>query len=180
MEYGINRNASGYVDPTAYTAIKNIISEVNKMEIYRGDIFRVKTTNGNEKEIVVLSVHDRYCTVLMLSDNDKLPFAITCNGVKHTDPGQLQYVYNDNLTNYIRSMTKPDFTGLMQAVIDSLGYNAPTNAAAEQNNEVSFIPPVADDTLWDNETLEELIKTRAERDVYKQLCEKFISDITAK
>lgn len=30
MEYGINRNGSGYADPTAYDAIKNIMKSEEK------------------------------------------------------------------------------------------------------------------------------------------------------
>lgn len=44
------RNGSGYYDPTAYMAMMNVRKEgENKMEVYRGDIFYVKS---NRKDTV--------------------------------------------------------------------------------------------------------------------------------
>lgn len=48
----LNRNGSGYYDPTAFEAMKNFEGEDEKMEIYRGDIFFVENTfktMGNEQ-----------------------------------------------------------------------------------------------------------------------------------
>ena len=49
------RNGSGYVDFTAYSAIKNIESENGKMEYKRGEIFEVTMNNSDEirKALVV-------------------------------------------------------------------------------------------------------------------------------
>ena len=45
----LNRNGSGYYDPTAFEAMKSFEREDEKMEIYRGDIFFV-TGNGGKIE----------------------------------------------------------------------------------------------------------------------------------
>ncbi len=73
MEYGINRNGSGYADPTAYDAIKNIMkSEEKAMNFYRGDIVDFELNNGLSKEAVILSVHDNYSSLRYMSDSRKI------------------------------------------------------------------------------------------------------------
>lgn len=180
MEYDIFRNGSGYVDTTAFKAIRNYLKREEKnMELYSGDIFKGRMNSGGERIFVILSVHDRYSTVLMLCDNENLPIAISCAGMKYTDPGQIQYIFNDNLIDFIRSMTKPEFDDLMQAVVDSLGYEAPVKEVVKEVTP-EFIPPASDDTPFDNALCEELTKVKAERDVYKSLYENLIRSMIGK
>ena len=81
MEYGINRNGSGYADPTAYDAIKNIMkSEEMAMNFYRGDIVDFELNNGLSKEAVILSVHDNYSSVVVLWDKEK-PYIVNSQGM---------------------------------------------------------------------------------------------------
>lgn len=42
----LKRNGSGYYDPTAYKALRNIEREANRMEYKRGEIFKYNTTGG--------------------------------------------------------------------------------------------------------------------------------------
>lgn len=41
----IKRNASGYYDPTAYTALKNVLEEENEMDVKRGDVVYCYSAN---------------------------------------------------------------------------------------------------------------------------------------
>ena len=189
MDYGINRNGSGYYDPTAYKAIKNYMKcEEKRMELYSGDIFKNRLNNGSEKGFVIVSVHDKFSTVLMLSDNENLPFSIKCNGMKYTDPGMLQYVYNDNFTEFVRAMTQPEIDELMKAVIDSLGYEAPVKEVVKEVEVSKEAAPAPVEfvrkgqfMIPETEALkEDLTKAQAERDVYKNLYENLIGSMIAK
>lgn len=168
------RNGSGYVDTTAYQAIKNYLKGEDDMDFYQGDIFKGELTNGGEKEFIVVSVHDRFCTTLMLSENDSLPYQVICNGMKYTNPGMLQYMYKDRLTSFVRSMKKDEFTDLLQNIVDSLGYEG---SAEPVINEVIKLPDTATATA---ETLVELSKVKAERDIYKKLYDDLISGLMAR
>lgn len=184
MEYGINRNGSGYVDLTAYKAIKNIIkSEEKTMELYKGDIVDFELNNGLSKEAIILSMHDNYSSILVLSDKVR-SYSVNCRGMKYIDPGMVQYVFNDKITGYIRSMSDQEYADIMQAVVDALGYEAPVKEVLKEvvkESEPEFIPPAATNDLpFDNAIREEMAQLKAERNVYKELYENLISSMIAK
>lgn len=185
MDYDISRNGSGYVDPTAYKAIKNFLkSEEKSMELYKGDIVEFEQNNGYVKEAVILSVHEKFSTVLVLNDNDRLPYSVNCKGMKYTDPGMVQYVFNDKIQNYIRSMSDKECADIMQAVVDALGYEAPVKEVVKEvvkKSEPEFIPlAVNNDLPFDNAIHEEMAQLKAERNVYKELYENLINSMIAK
>lgn len=74
MDKELLRNGEWYVDYTAYQAISKADKETDNMEIYAGDIMiapHLKT--GGDREYIVLAVHDRIATVLMLNTDEELP-----------------------------------------------------------------------------------------------------------
>lgn len=178
-EFEIIKNGSGYYDPTAYEAIKKTDKKgKKKMEnFYQGDIVKCKQQNGTEREYVILSVHDKFSTVLMLGNDEKMSFSIKSNGLKYAEPGMLQYMYNDNIICFIRSLTDKELNSLMNAVIDSLGYDFGLDSAAAETT----LEPVVKEVFVENQqTVEELTKAKAERDVYKNLYENLINSMITK
>lgn len=184
----MKRNASGYYDPTAFHAICDYMKGEKEMKsqmaVYKGDICLAKLNNGSEREFVVLSVHDTFSTVLMLGNGDNLPYPVKCKTMMHTNPGMLQYMFNDRFISFIRSMTDKEIDDLMKAVADSLGIDAVEASApsevvqAEAPKEVVKEVIVSDPEI---ETLKaELTKSQAERDVFKGLYENLISKMMAK
>lgn len=172
-------NVSGYYDPTAYKAIRKLLkSEEKKMDIYNGDIFEVELNNGVHREVVVLSVHDTYSTVLMLCNNETMPYGVNCLGMKYTEPGMVQYMYHDKFKSFIRSMKDDEFSDLMQAVVDALGYDALV-AKPEKVDEKIVLEPDTTNTgvEWFSE---ELAQAMDERNVYKELYDNLISSMLAK
>ena len=176
-EQGINRNASGYYDPTAYMAFINILKDEDKtMDYIKGDIVTIER-NGFSKEAVILMVHDQYSTILTLSDNDRLPYSVKCKGIKYTDPGMIQYTFNNNIASYIRSLSDDEYAELIQKAVDSLGYEQNTVLAPEQSDSIcgsSGKPATADNAS------EELIRVKIERDIYKSQYEKLLDSVLAK
>lgn len=59
MDSEMLRNGSGYIDPTAAQAMKNMV--------YPGEIW----TTATGKEVLILKDHGKVCTVLTLLDEEK-------------------------------------------------------------------------------------------------------------
>lgn len=179
----ILRNGSEYKDPTAYNAITNCLKEGKKMALYKGDIFEIDYPNGETRYAVILAVHTKYATILTVSENDKLPYKVPCRGMKYTDPGMIQYAYNDKFKTFIRSMKEDEFKKLFDAVIKKLGYE-PTESKSEPEKKAETAPVeyVRKDQFMipKMEQLEtDLLKTQAERDVYKSLYQELVESLMA-
>lgn len=177
IDMEVMRNGSGYCDPTAYKAITNCMKgEKKKMELYNGDIFEIEQMNGVIKEAVVLAVHNKFVTVLFLSDNERLPYEVNCRGIKYTHPAMLQYTYNDRFRTFIRKMKDEEFNDLLKAAVESLGYEpsekeAKKEAPVEYVRSENFMIPETEQLKTD------LIKVQAERDIYKSLYENLIGNM---
>lgn len=175
-DFDLLRNSEGYYDPTAYNALLKVINhekEHKTMEKYfKGDLVRARQNNGLEKEYVIIAVHERYCTVLMLAEDDTLPIAIRCNVVKYTDPGMLQFMYTNNILSFIRALTDEEIDNLMKAVFYSLGWEGPDNEKKPATKEDIKNTKVLADTAI------ELAKVTAERDVYKSLYMQLLESFT--
>lgn len=116
-------NASGYYDPTAYEAIKNVDKErggsLMTPQANRGEIWEVESNDGSRTyEMVVVQTFSNYAVGLMLRDavaaeND---VAIRGRGIMHCDAGRLVYAYNDKFVTFIRAMTDQEFIALKDKV----------------------------------------------------------------
>lgn len=149
-------NASGYKDETMYMAAKNI-ERGKKMNITKGEIYEIKQNNGNLKDVVIISAHRTFSTVLTLSDDAKLPYKVICTGIKYTNPAQLSYCFNDQLRAFKRTMSEKEFTELKHAVLKSLGYELKDVEAVEK----PVIKPM------DIKNNPEFIRVQIERDTYR-------------
>lgn len=105
----LKRNGSGYYDPTAYKAIKNMEREEN-MEIKRGDIWEVQMANGNIAEFLVISATGKpgsVVTVVKLFDGGTLgenDVQIMCRGVKNVPCDTISFSKKENFITYIRTL----------------------------------------------------------------------------
>ena len=131
------RNGSGYYDPTAYMAMMNVRKEgENKMEVYRGDIFYVKSNrkdtmkettgspavvvsndkgneNSNFVEIVYLTADERNLIPTHVNVMCKVPSVALCERISN--------VSKDRLEEYIRSCTDDEMRRIDEALMLSLG-----------------------------------------------------------
>jgi len=181
LDNEIRRNGSGYVDMTAYKAIRSYMKGEKEMDLYQGDIFTVQFKNGQEREAVILAVHDNFSTILVLGDNDTQPYAVKCNGMKYTNPGMLSYMFNDCFTGFIRSMKNDEYNDLMKAVIDALGYEAPAKEIVKEAAPAVNYVRQGQILIPETEALKaDLTKAKAERDIYKSLYDNLISSMIAK
>lgn len=123
----LKRNGSGYYDPTAYKAMKNLENGgVSTMK--RGEIWEIGY--GMEaKYAVVVSVQEIFCNVLVLSDECKgdQDIAIKATGMKYTNPAMLSYAYKDRFNRFIRVMHDDELEELIAAIAKKLDFPASVN-----------------------------------------------------
>lgn len=125
----ILRNGSGYIDPVAYMAMKNLERNPKKMELKQGEIWEVKYGNDLCCAVVVRA-QEGFCNVLLLKEENERPeqtVTVIAKGVKYTDPSMLSYKMNNGFVNYVRTMKDVDFERLLQKVKERLGFESTDN-----------------------------------------------------
>lgn len=117
----LRRNGSGYYDPTAYKALKNIEREEQEMEVRKGEVWQVEIGNS-VRTVVVLAVHGSYSTVLTFSDEQRERRTVQLNaqGMKYTEPGMVSYKFHDAFDKFIRLTTDEEFADIMNQVAGAL------------------------------------------------------------
>lgn len=177
------RNGSGYVDFTAYSAIKNIERENERMEFKRGEIFEYEMLDRHEiKKALVVSAdfrsNDRYISVILLIDepkNDNCVPITTGGGIMYADCGMCSFAVNDRLGNYVRTVPSKEMEQVDEGIAKCLGIQQkkePTTRALEMpvgaKNE--RVVEVADNTA-------EVAALKAELNVYKGLYESLLAKV---
>lgn len=131
----LKRNASGYYDPTAYEAIKNILKEGEKMEVYKGDIFYCDdyqhTVNSKDKRPAVIVSNNsgnhfsKYVEVVYLTTRDKKPLPTHCEIIANVPSTALcENIYTipkTALGDWIRVCTDAEMKRIDEALMISLG-----------------------------------------------------------
>jgi mRNA interferase MazF len=132
-DYGLKYNASRCYDPTAYEALKNIESEENKMQIFRGDIYYVKKKSDSkaaEAPAVVVSSNiannkNKSVIVVWLSrfpENDAPTHVpVICQAQSTAMCENISTVYKDRIGNLIRSCTDAEMRQIDDALSIALG-----------------------------------------------------------
>lgn len=132
-DYGLKYNASRYYDPTAYEALKNIESEENKMQIFRGDIYYVKKKSDSkaaEAPAVVVSSDilnntSKSVTVVWLSrypeKDSPTHVPIVCQSLSNAMCENVSTVFKDRIGNLIRSCTDAEMQQIDNALALALG-----------------------------------------------------------
>ena len=186
MDKELLRNGSGYVDFTAYSAIKNIERENGKMEYKRGEIFEYIVNGYEKRKALVVSANfrstSRYISVIVLADEIKgenmVP--VVCGGQMYADCGMVCFCTNERLGNYLRSASAMEMEQVDEGIARCLGIEQKT--ITETVEKVVEVPaPVA---TAEQETpveffFEELIQAKAEANVYKNLYEQLLAKVMA-
>ncbi len=169
----LNRNGSGYYDPTAYIAMRHVMRQKEKEEksmskvaaVYRGDVFMVEDSGstvgseqrsgrpavivsndiGNEKaeivQIVYLTTRQKNQMPTHTKILARVPSTAICE--------QVCTVSKSRLVEYIRSCTDEEMDAINECLMISLGLETAEKGCSSDTKEI--------------------IKTRAERDVYRKL-----------
>lgn len=190
----LRRNGSGYYDPTAYKALKNIEREEEEMEVRKGEIWEVEMGN-NMRTVLVLAVHGSYSTVLTFSDEqrERRTLQMNAQGMKYTEPGMVTYKFHDAFDKFIRLTTDEEFADIMNKVAGALGIESKcpdekTVAWIEEldKTKIELAEALRSREHFKNlfESLEkpetETIKLQTERDLYKSQYESLLERVISK
>lgn len=131
------RNGSGYVDPTAYKALKKVETEMNtnggvKMEneFKPGEIWESETDRNEPIYYLIVGVQKYYCNVLKLKyfseehpDNTRDNIKVIAKGIMYTDAGMIAYASKRKFTGFIRRLTEEEFKTVKTCIIEKLGFD---------------------------------------------------------
>lgn len=176
------RNGSGYVDITAYKAIKNVERNINMANCKRGEIFEVTMNNSDEiRKALVVSADFRtgrtWQSVLILMNEqhqeDWVP--VVCQGMMYADCSKVSYMDSNRLFRYIRTATEAEMAAVDEAIAEQLGLKL-ENKAERVSKPVLSMNKDSVQVFKDNS--EELAAVQKEAEIYKnlynQLLEKLI------
>ena len=199
----LRRNGSGYYDPTAYKALKNIEREEQEMEVRKGEIWEVEMGN-NLRTVLVLAEHGSYSTVLIFSDEQRERRTVQLNaqGMKYTEPGMITYKFNDGFNKFIRLTTDEEFADIMNQVAGALEIEKKEEAyipfVVAETKEIQRLQAELEDasakilelekdnvqlaaTIYENEKTDSNITIlKTERDLYKSQFESLLERVIAK
>lgn len=173
------RNAEHYMDLTAYTAIKNVERE-RTMLPKKGEIWSVDY-NGTERMAVVIAPQKKYCSVLMLYDEQKSDnqIKVIAKTVMYAEPAMISYAFYERFISLIKSMPDDDFSNLLGCVADALciQMDEQTDVVDELEAEIAVLKAENEGLRQNMLAMQSLpaadeistAKLQAERDVYKAL-----------
>lgn len=134
----LKKNGSGYNDPTAYMAMKNLeknTKEVIDVEINAGEIWKVEF-GGKTEMVIVVKNHGAYSTILKLNSEYRCERTISLPvfGMKYAEPGFVSYKFHDAFDDYVRTLTEEEFDDVKQQIKYALGIS---DTVYESNSELA-------------------------------------------
>lgn len=175
-DFEILRNGSGYVDPTAYKAIKKY-QEGEEMEYKRGDIIWYETYGGKFKQALIVSADYRknnlYQSIICLTEEPKTEDSvpIVCGGMMYVDCGMVSFAPLDRINDYIRTASAEEMAQVDAILAKNLGIERIEKAAKTQADTVAIV-----ETKFElAKVSEELTTAKAEASIYKDLYEKLLA-----
>lgn len=198
------KNTEGYPDPTAASAIYAVCMKekqdskrknggTNMEQIYRGDIWNVECANGKNVDMLVLSVHQSYCTTLTLIPEEPAENAIMVIGKKkmYSDVGKLGYALKSRLLEFVKAVSDDEMEHIEHAVMDALGVQYQeldiSNASSDLKKESVERPDDIETVTVDEISIDrskvdlgheiQIAKLTAERDMMKNLYEDAVSKL---
>ena len=113
MDNEMLRNGSGYIDPTAAQAMKNMV--------YPGEIW----TTATGKEVLILKDHGKVCTVLTLLDEEKAGcIEVVSRAKRWCNPLFVTFVTRQNIGGFVKRLHAEDFADIWARVAESMGFSA--------------------------------------------------------
>lgn len=113
MDSEMLRNGSGYIDPTAAQAMKNMV--------YPGEIW----TTATGKEVLILKDHGKVCTVLTLLDEEKAGcIEVVSRAKRWCNPLFVTFVTRKNIGGFVKRLRAEDFVYIWARVAEGMGFSA--------------------------------------------------------
>lgn len=145
MQDDILRNGSGYIDPTAYEAIKNITED---KDMKKGDIWRIQK-GAKEALAVIISIREPVGAILELTEDWKyysdVEVRTLYGGTYFVRPMCMQYCYENNFIEQVDGLTPEMFNGLQKIIAECLELPAPETEKAPKSLEVETLEALVKD-----------------------------------
>ena len=124
MANSLMLNASGYVDPTAFFAIKK--EESDRMKFNDGDVVKLQLEDGRDVYRTILRMHYGYATTLFMyfTESRENEYPIIADGdIMHADLGKLGYTSWKDLENVevVRTMSAEELAELRENIAATMG-----------------------------------------------------------
>ena len=122
----VQKNASGYTDPTAFKAIKTMEKDglSSMTELKKGGIYEYTLQSGFVRNALVVSDERRNdqksVAIIMLTEQEH-GIEIMCNGKRYANPDRLSYGYVDNFGEIVGSATDDEMKAVDNAVAIAVG-----------------------------------------------------------
>lgn len=124
----LKRNGSGYYDPTAYEALKNVRKEELKMGFKRGEIYECEIANGTDmKYALVVSCdarqNDRYLSIVMLNTEPygRNPVEIKVLDMCYADCDRVSFAEQRRLGNFVRMASEKEMQEIDARLAEAIG-----------------------------------------------------------
>lgn len=160
IDKDLQRNGSGYYDPTAYEAMKGY----KRMDNKTGEIWTMAlNVSGAERQFLILADHGSFCTGLVLNDveRDEHDVRVASKNMMYTHSGMISYAFSDRFIDYVKTVPEIDMDRILRSVADSLGISDKHSSMKEMFAEKANIGTVPDS--------EEITRLKAQLETYKQL-----------
>lgn len=168
------RNAEGYYDPTAGTALEKVRRERAIMDIKAYDIIKTTRSNGSDKRFLILAITGIVATGLELRES-YMPGAVSviCGAKFFAHPEKLEYIFlNTGELEYIRTATDSEISAVRAAVADVLGIK---DDAPEESTTAHEVATQAVEIAEEQAT--ELIRANTRAEVYRSLYESLLARV---
>ena len=200
------KNASGYADPTMYTALKHVDEERKKTmhNLRKGDIFEYITASNETRYALVISDETRTDkrTVAMIMLGDYEGVEVRCNNRKYANPCMVSYGYVEKFARLVRVASKEEMDAVDAAIRKCSGIkitspvisSSHSSSMDEITEKIVQLKCMSEESKTENERLiaenaklreeidrlpnsDNVKKLEVERDLYKSLYEYMIERV---
>lgn len=164
MTNDLFRNGSGYIDPTAYQALKNYDKEQREMKFRRGYIYDYAVKEGDIRPAMVVSADfragDDVLNVIVLSTERKTMRDVLVGGCYYADPCTVSFAWSTRMGECICGATAYEMEFLDNEIMHCLGLEG----KVEQEAITTTVEP--------RNFAVELAEAKTEARVYRELFER--------
>lgn len=201
----LKRNGSGYVDPTAYEAMRAVSNQVGGITVQPGSVWRAMF-GCTPRLLAVIATHYEYATILVLHNECRTSKIIefeTMDGDKYYGfPDMVSYKFYADFDTLEGQLTPTAFDTLLDKTAESLGlyrqakaspdelaeYRGRVDRLTAQNEGLSErnraleaeLAKVKAEYLPTDDAQQEIARLTAQRDLYKEEYKELLASLIGK
>ena len=159
METRLDRNASGYYDPTAFRALKNLEKEERMSYVGKHEIWDVTLPGDKKGTVITLNVQNECATVLRMKKS-----APEKNGPLFymdkmvADAGKPSYIYTSEFVVFKRKLSGEEAAELGRVLAEAFGMKTGTR---DELTELEDLRTLSKDLKAERDKLRDQLETTA-------------------